>query len=218
MKILGFGAAAVIVMAIGSAGAAPASAQQFRGMGGGHRMGGFHASPRPIASRPFRPGGFAPHHFHHRFFRGFAPFGVVYVAPPFFYGYGGYGYGGYDYPGPIDPPAYYSPAAYAPPVTRAISIAPVAPPPPTVPSVVEYSTGRYELRGDGTSTPYVWVWIPNPPPGPPPHAAPGAGSTSDSASRHQELYRWTDEQGVLHLTDRWQSVPARFRDQAKQPT
>src|SRR5262249_28667333 len=130
MKILGFGAAAVIVMAIGSAGAAPASAQQFRGMGGGHRMGGFHASPRPIASRPFRPGGFAPHHFHHRFFRGFAPFGVVYVAPPFFYGYGGYGYGGHLQPRPHGSPALDSPAALAPPVLLgAFSWPHLAPPP-----------------------------------------------------------------------------------------
>src|SRR5262245_59025954 len=34
--------------------------------------------------------------------------------------------------------------------------------------------GRYELRGDGVTTPYVWAWIPNPPPPPPPAAPPPA--------------------------------------------
>jgi hypothetical protein len=38
--------------------------------------------------------------------------------------------------------------------------------------VVNYSTGRYELYGDGVSTPYYWVWIPAgatlPAPPPPP--------------------------------------------------
>ncbi len=27
-------------------------------------------------------------------------------------------------------------------------------------TVVQYPTGRYELRGDGVSVPYYWVWIP----------------------------------------------------------
>jgi len=38
--------------------------------------------------------------------------------------------------------------------------------------VVNYQTGRYELYGDGVSTPYYWVWIPAgatlPAPPPPP--------------------------------------------------
>ena len=40
--------------------------------------------------------------------------------------------------------------------------------------VVTYSDGRYQLYGDGKSTPYYWVWIPSgattapvPPPPPP---------------------------------------------------
>jgi hypothetical protein len=39
--------------------------------------------------------------------------------------------------------------------------------------VVNYPSGRYELYGDGVSTPYYWVWIPAgstlpaPPPPPP---------------------------------------------------
>jgi hypothetical protein len=104
--------------------------------------------------------------------------------------------------------------------------------------VVEYPTGRYELRGDGVSTPYVWVWIPNPPSAPPapapaasppappappssvPRAAPEppapASVASDQASaRTSRLYRWVDEQGVVHLTDAWESVPDRYRSQAR---
>lgn len=54
-------------------------------------------------------------------------------------------------------------------------------PAPTV-TVVQYATGRWELRGDGVTVPYYWVWIPAavvvaPPPPPvapppPPPAAP----------------------------------------------
>jgi len=38
--------------------------------------------------------------------------------------------------------------------------------------VVTYPEGRYQLYGDGTSTPYYWVWVPTgastvPPPPPP---------------------------------------------------
>lgn len=65
------------------------------------------------------------------------------------------------------PPAYAPPpAAYAPPPAYAqpVSVAP----PPARQQVVQYSTGRYVLRGDGVVAPYRWVWIPNPPAGPPP--------------------------------------------------
>jgi hypothetical protein len=37
----------------------------------------------------------------------------------------------------------------------------------TMPNVVFFPHGRYELRGDGITMPYVWVWIPNPPSAPP---------------------------------------------------
>ena len=57
------------------------------------------------------------------------------------------------------PPAYGS----LPPVPFSTTTFGAA---PTRPSVIEFPTGRYELRGDGISTPYVWVWIPNPPPPP----------------------------------------------------
>lgn len=44
---------------------------------------------------------------------------------------------------------------------------------PTGQRVVNYPSGRYELYGDGTTTPYYWVWVPAgtalpaPPPPPP---------------------------------------------------
>lgn len=58
----------------------------------------------------------------------------------------------------------------APPVL----MVPAPPPPPASPAVVHYPHGRYELRGDGVTTPYQWVWIPNPPPPPPPPPAPSS--------------------------------------------
>jgi hypothetical protein len=42
-------------------------------------------------------------------------------------------------------------------------------------TVVQYATGRYELRGDGVTVPYYWVWLPAQPvvaaPAPPPVGA-----------------------------------------------
>jgi hypothetical protein len=97
-------------------------------------------------------------------------------------------------------------------------------------TVVQYSHGRYELRGDGIATPYRWVWIPNPPPPPPvapppaaePPAAPPSsngsnGSNGPAPARQSQLYRWTDAAGVIHWTDRLDAVPERYRAQAKQP-
>ena len=108
----------------------------------------------------------------------------VYYAPPQMY---------------APPPAYYSPppAAYTPP--------PAAPPPPapSEPRVVEFDSGRYELRGDGMREPYTWVWVPKAPTAPPGQA---------SAPRpHATVYRWTDERGVTTLTDDPNKVPAQFR-------
>ena len=128
------------------------------------------------------------------------------------------------YPGPYyyaDPtPAYTSPPpiVYAPPqviyaappvsyAAPAPSYAPSEPPPaptmPPPPRVVEFDTGRYELRGDGVSLPYTWVWVPNAPsapPGPPPAPRPPA-----------TVYRWTDDNGVTTFTDDPNKVPAQFR-------
>jgi hypothetical protein len=177
------------------------------GMGGGHRIGG-----TPFAPRPFGPHGFAhggtSHHFGHRHFaRGFTSPYFAY-ASPYLYG----GFGGYDSPSYYDPPAASMPSYY----TRSIALAPAppVPPPPAAPEVIQYQTGRYELRGDGTAAPYRWVWIPNPPSSPPP-APPSPGSADPSPAKRQELYRWTDEEGVLHLTDRLEIVPPQYRGRGK---
>ena len=73
------------------------------------------------------------------------------------------------------PPAYYYPsyptAAYPPPTSYT---APSPVPVPTMPAVIYYPHGRYELRGDGVTTAYSWVWIPNSPPPPPPPSLPGS--------------------------------------------
>ena len=87
------------------------------------------------------------------------------------------------------PPGYAPPPAYAPPpVTYApapaygapASSAPAAPTSYRTRSasvnVVQYSNGRYVLRGDGVTTAYQWVWIPNPPP-PPPARPPQVANT-----------------------------------------
>jgi hypothetical protein len=61
------------------------------------------------------------------------------------------------------------------------------------------------------TVPYAWVWIPNPPSGPP-------GSSEQAPARHSEVYRWTDEQGVMHMTDRLEAVPLQHRPPPKQPS
>jgi uncharacterized protein DUF4124 len=182
--------------------------------------GGFFAVPS--AHNRFGPG--RPHL--RRFPRRFVGAGVI--APPVIVeappaeAYGPDDY--YDASGsysPDDPSAGYNPpVVYTQPVNSPVSAPPPPPAPPT-PNVIQYETGRYELRGDGMTTPYTWVWIPNPPP-PPPSAPPIAASpwgpgVSDAPSvRASQLYRWTDEQGVVHLTDRVDSVPRQYRAQAKQ--
>lgn len=155
------------------------------------------------------------HHFHGFVHRPFFPFFVgpsvvvtspvvvappVYSAPPVFYG----GVPAY---------AYNSAPAYAPP------------PPPPMPRVVEFPTGRYELRGDGVYAPYSWVWIPNPPVAPPPPAppiAPPASIPEPTANRAAPataaVYRWTNEQGVTTWTDNPEKVPVRYRGQANRLT
>jgi hypothetical protein len=115
---------------------------------------------------------------------------------------------GSTYEGP--PTSYDLPAAPPSPVPATLAVAP-APPPPPMPSVVQYPHGRYELRGDGMTTPYVWVWIPNPPPPP----ADASASGNPSSERHSRVYRWTDVQGVKHFTDRSDSIPAQYRAQAE---
>lgn len=167
-------------------------------------VGGHPFVSRPFAAHPFSPRPFFPRHFSRPFVR-FGVIGspVVVYAPPLFYGSPAY----YDQSGYYNPqPVYYpSSGVYNPRVAGTVSL---APPPPT-PSVIEYPTGRYELRGDGVATPYTWVWIPNPPPRPPP-AAPSAGAPASgdpSPARPSRLYRWTDGQGVVHFEERRDLVP-----------
>ncbi len=174
------------------------------------------AQPRsvfPTVVDPWRFWGVPQRFPHHGFGHGvpFAGFGYgssIGYAVPAVYGYAPAGYG--------------SPYAYASDVYGLTSA--VATASPAMPSVVEYPGGRYELRGDGITVPYVWVWIPNAPLGPPPTpAAPPALAPSGSApiaerpSRAQRthIYRWTDDQGVVNLTDDLNNVPERYRTQAR---
>lgn len=173
--------------------------------GGGHWGHGFHGH------------GFPGHGFHGH--------GFVVVGPgccwggPWWWGYPPYYYPpqvAYYSPPYSYPPSYYGPpASYGPPVRYAapsatVSVAPARP----TPNVVQFATGRYELRGDGVSVAYAWVWIPNPPTAPPQAALP---STPSGAPRVSPVYRWIDEQGVAHATDRLGAVPERYRSQVKQP-
>jgi len=186
------------------------------GVGGGPRVFGTLPGPRPAVN--VHPG-FVPG-FHHKFFRPFFPFGIVAAAPSIVYA------APYYYPPPVyypppyyDPPVYSAPVTYSPPVSYApapnstVSVAPT-------PNVVQFSTGRYELRGDGMSTPYTWVWIPNPPTSPPvPARDPGTNEPNRGSGRVPpragQLYRWTDAQGVIYWTDRLDAVPEQYRSKVK---
>jgi Domain of unknown function (DUF4124) len=164
--------------------------------------------PRPIIPRPFPPHAFPPRPFvHHRFIPFGVPAGPVVVYAPSYVPDAGYAPspGGYYYPDDRS----YDASLTGPADTSAAAA------PPPMPTVVEYSTGRYELRGDGLTMPYRWVWIPNAPSGPP--GTPQGGATFSLPAHHDRLYRWTDMQGVLHVTDRWEAVPPEYRAQAKSP-
>ena len=108
---------------------------------------------------------------------------------------------------PYEPPPVYEPApAYGPP-SMELGL-------PPIPSVIPYPDGRYVLMGDGLTSAYRWVWIPNPPSAPPEKSqapiAPGP-----AASRGSALYRWVDDQDVVHYTQGWDAVPERYRSQVK---
>ena len=172
--------------------------------------GGSTATSGSVGSRP--PLG--QHGGHRPFFRhggSFARNGVpiIFYAPPLLDS-------GFTPPYDGSPTTYELPAPDPPQAYTSLAVAP-APPPPPMASVVQYPHGRYELRGDGMTTPYVWVWIPNPPPPPPaaaaaPSAFPAAGTPSPE--RQSQVYRWIDAQGVKHFTDRSDSIPAQYRAQA----
>ena len=185
----------------------PAGGAVAHGRPSGFHHGGaiHHVAPRP------HHGGFR-HLGPRPFVRHVVPFGVaattLIYAPPLVYG-SPLAYDSVAY----DPYASYTPpVSYGPNMGGAIALAPS--PPPSLPTVVEFPTGRYELRGDGMATPYTWVWIPNPPSAPPTQA-PDPGDPP--ASSHRQLYRWTDEAGVAHWTDRGDAVPEQYRAQAQQP-
>jgi hypothetical protein len=96
---------------------------------------------------------------------------------------------------------------YPPPAYSVTPVAAADPPPaptaPPEPRVVEFDSGRYELRGDGIREPYVWVWVPKAPTAPP-------GQTS-APRRSATIYRWVDANGVMTLTDDPNKVPPQFR-------
>ena len=226
---IGVAISLVVLASIALATTTAFPAERFGGEAASHPSLG---DARPVLPRPIVPHGLAgdrivPHGFFTppppspNFFPGkFFPqrpiaFGVtappvVYVLPP------GSSESPVYYDAPVEPSVVYDPPAlYTPPVAAAL---PSAPAPLPMPNAVQYPTGRYELRGDGLTTPYTWVWIPNPPP-PPPTGPPEVGALSPpdpSPAAHTRLYRWTDEQGILHLTDRPEAVPEPLRTQAKQ--
>jgi Domain of unknown function (DUF4124) len=191
--------------------------QGFHHGGPGSHHQGFHHGSK--AHHSFNHHGFRHHHGGRSFFSWGAA--TVYI-PPLYYGYGGLPY----YAGPpvySGPPPYYGPNYSAPwpdgpPVSGSVSVAPA---PPT-PNTIQYPNGRWELSGDGM-TPYTWVWIPNPPP-PPPAAPPvppaePSGEEPTSGSRlpppPTRIYRWVDEQGVVHLTNRADAVPTMHQTPAR---
>ena len=204
-----------------------AGSPQGRGGGGGGMQGGARqhsvrgSAPFTFTGKPFTPPNIpkhfgTPHSSSHGFFskpfhRPFGGFGGgAFVSAPCCWGGGGYASSSVFY---YPPPAYYqSPIVYAAPAVSTVAVAPPAPPPP-MDTVVEYAHGRYELRGDGVYTPYSWVWIPAPPSAPPP---PPGGAAPAASTGPRELYRWTDSDGVLHVTDRLASVPERYRAAAKE--
>jgi hypothetical protein len=162
---------------------------------------------------------------HRPFLRPFFPFGVgVVAAAPIVYSTPYYYppdyYPPYYQPSYYDPPVSYSaPAVYGAQPSGTVAVAPAPPQSPPAPTVVEFATGRYELRGDGVNTPYTWVWIPNAPTAPPaapsaPPVDPSSGSTP-APPRTGRLYRWTDGQGVIYWTDRLDAVPEQYRSRVK---
>lgn len=145
--------------------------------------------------------------------------GFVGSGPTVWYGYGGVPYY-YPYYPAYYPQAYYDQGPTYVYVQPSYSTEMV---PTPMQRVVEFPTGRYELRGDGYGTPYHWIWIPNPPSAPPAPAPPALepappappASTRPEPPRKTTVYRWTDADGVTHFTDRPDSVPAQHRPPAR---
>ena len=110
------------------------------------------------------------------------PYGYGYPYP--YYGYPAYypayGYPAYTYAAPVayqPSMAYTSRPVVSPPPQAAVQAAP-----PVQTRVVHYPHGRYELRGDGVTTAYLWVWVVTESPDNPslaslPHATPSPDPT-----------------------------------------
>jgi hypothetical protein len=193
---------------------------EFRPNGAFGSPGGFPLAARP--DDPGRSGGMHPGHLAHRssrhaFSGSFSP---AFLSSPAAL------YGSLLEPSPptvvVSPVIYASPTVYVSQPSVASQPAPVlAPPPPAespLPSVVEHSTGRYELRGDGVGTPYVWVWIPNPPPVPPAASPSSPGEPPPGQARPapaSATYRWTDEEGTTFVTNRLEKVPLAYRSRVR---
>jgi len=229
-----FAAVAISASLLAGIAVGPAAAHGLGGFGasrGGNSAGGLQGFNPGGGFQGFNPGGF----------QGFNPGpGARPFMPPRFskrdFARGGYVIGGYAAPfyyGSTfydstfgDPPMYdtsaYAPAPpYAAPPVYVPVMVPVVnsavPAMPARPSMIEFPEGRYELRGDGLSSPYTWVWIPNAPTTPPAYSSSPTPPNADDRStvRRSQLYRWVDEQGVTHMTDNADSVPEQFRKQAK---
>src|SRR5262249_9635197 len=113
----------------------------------------------------------------------------------------------------VSPTVYVAAPSASPAPVQVAAAVPVA---ASQPSVVEYPTGRYELRGDGMGSAYTWVWIPNPPAAPP--SAPPREDPSPSATASEgrsQTYRWTDESGTTFWTNRLEKVPERYRSRTQ---
>lgn len=137
---------------------------------------------------------------HQRFFNGRdARFGFVGGAPVVAYGYG-IDYGASDYV--VSPPTYYPPF-YSP----SLSYTPMR-------TVIEFPSGRWVLQGDGITAPYRWAWLPNPPSDEPPTPPPPPAPAASAPVPHLDYYRWTDADGVVHLTDSIDRVPQQYRAKA----
>ena len=209
-------AGAILMVAAAALAVTPIDALAQR-MGGGARSGSQGGGSHSGFHRGAHNGGPGGRSFAHRRFGG----GLIVFAPPFWYGSDlSYDPGPAYAPAPAYGPAVYGPGVYGPGVGGTLALAPSA---PSTPSVIEYPTGRWELRGDGITIPYRWVWIPNPPSAPPSSTPPSGEpvtpapptSTRPEPPGNTKIYRWTDGQGALHLTDRLDTVPERYRAQAR---
>lgn len=118
----------------------------------------------------------------------------------------------------VSPVIYLSPTVYVSPSIVSPQPAPAAAAPATAsPSVVEHPTGRYELRGNGVTTPYTWVWIPNPPPAAPPSSPDEPRAGPAAPATRSRIYRWTDDEGTTFWTNRVESIPEPHRSRAQKP-